>query len=77
MVNNEANNTPDNTALNEERLETTDKKTNTNESVSSIYIGDKCTLDLGAVGKGIACDVVQDYLKQAKRSRWSGYRCWR
>ena len=66
MVNNEADNTPDNTALNEERLETTDKKINTDESVSSIYIGDKCTLDLGAVGKGIACDVVQDYLKKQK-----------
>ena len=48
MVNNEADNTPDNTALNEERLETTDKKTNTDESVSSIYIEDQCTLDLGA-----------------------------
>ena len=66
MVNNEANNTPDNTALNEERLETTDKKTNTDESVSSIYIEDQCTLDLGAVGKGIACDVAQNYLKQQK-----------
>ena len=66
MVNNEANNTPDNTALNEERLETTDKKTNTDESISSIYIEDKCTLDLGAVGKGIACDVAQNYLKQQK-----------
>ena len=66
MVNNEADNTPDNTALNEERLETTDKKTNTDESVSSIYIEDQCTLDLGAVGKGIACDVAQNYLKQQK-----------
>lgn len=66
MVNNEANNTPDNTALNEERLETTDKKTNTDESISSIYIEDQCTLDLGAVGKGIACDVAQNYLKQQK-----------
>ena len=36
------------------------------KSVSSIYIEDKCTLDLGAVGKGIACDVVQDYLKKQK-----------
>ena len=52
MVNNEANNTPDNTALNEE--------------ISSIYIEDQCTLDLGAVGKGIACDVAQNYLKQQK-----------
>lgn len=42
------------------------QNTNTNESVSSIYIGDKCTLDLGAVGKGIACGVVQDYLKKQK-----------
>ena len=58
MVNNEANNTPDNTALNEERLETTDKKTNTDESISSIYIEDQCTLDLGAVA--------QNYLKQQK-----------
>lgn len=66
MVNNEANNTPDNTALNEERLEKTDKKTNTDESISSIYIEDQCTLDLGAVGKGIACDVAQNYLKQQK-----------
>ena len=66
MVNNEADNTPDNTALNEERLETTDKKINTDESVSSIYIEDQCTLDLGAVGKGIACDVAQNYLKQQK-----------
>ena len=66
MVNNEANNTPDNTALNEERLEPTDKKTNTDESISSIYIEDQCTLDLGAVGKGIACDVAQNYLKQQK-----------
>ena len=64
--NNEANNTPDNTALNEERLEPTDKKTNTDESISSIYIEDQCTLDLGAVGKGIACDVAQNYLKQQK-----------
>lgn len=67
MVNNEADNTPDNTALNEERLETTDKKINTDESVSSIYIEDQCTLDLGAVGKGIACDVAQNYLKQQKK----------
>ena len=66
MVNNEANITPDNTALNEERLEKTDKKTNTDESISSIYIEDQCTLDLGAVGKGIACDVAQNYLKQQK-----------
>ena len=63
---NTADNTPDNTDLNEERLETTDKKTNTDESVSSIYIEDQCTLDLGAVGKGIACDVAQNYLKQQK-----------
>lgn len=64
MVNNAANNTPDNTALNEETSETTDKNTNTDEGVSSIYIEDQCTLDLGAVGKGIACDVAQNYLKQ-------------
>lgn len=44
----------------------TGKKTNTNEAVSSIYIEDQCTLDLGAVGKGIACDVAQNYLKQQK-----------
>ena len=66
MVNNEAENATDNTALNEETSETTDKKTNTDESVSSIYIEDQCTLDLGAVGKGIACDVAQNYLKQQK-----------
>lgn len=57
----------DNTAKNKETTEDTSKNTNTNESVSSIYIGDKCTLDLGAVGKGIACDVVQDYLKKQKK----------
>ena len=56
----------DNTAKNKETSEDTSKNTNTTESVSSIYIGDKCTLDLGAVGKGIACDVVQDYLKKQK-----------
>ena len=56
----------DNTAKKKETSEDTIKNTNTNESVSSIYIGDKCTLDLGAVGKGIACDVVQDYLKKQK-----------
>lgn len=56
----------DNTAKSKETTEDTSKNTNTNESVSSIYIGDKCTLDLGAVGKGIACDVVQDYLKKQK-----------
>ena len=56
----------DNTAKNKETSGDTSKNTNTNESVSSIYIGDKCTLDLGAVGKGIACDVVQDYLKKQK-----------
>ena len=57
----------DNTAKNKETTEDTSKNTNPNESVSSIYIGDKCTLDLGAVGKGIACDVVQDYLKKQKK----------
>ena len=56
----------DNTAKNKETSEDTSQNTNTNESVSSIYIGDKCTLDLGAVGKGIACYVVQDYLKKQK-----------
>ena len=56
----------DNTAKNKETSEDTSQNTNTTESVSSIYIGDKCTLDLGAVGKGIACDVVQDYLKKQK-----------
>ena len=56
----------DNTAKNKETSEDTSTNTNTNESVFSIYIGDKCTLDLGAVGKGIACDVVQDYLKKQK-----------
>lgn len=56
----------DNTAKNKETSEDTSQNTNTNESVSSIYIGDKCTLDLGAVGKGIACDVGQDYLKKQK-----------
>ena len=58
----------DNTAKNKETSEDTSQNTNTNESVSSIYIGDKCTLDLGAVGKGIACDVVQDYLKKQKEA---------
>ena len=43
-----------------------DIKDNTDERVSSIYIEDQCTLDLGAVGKGIACDVAQNYLKQQK-----------
>ena len=43
-----------------------DIKDNTDEAVSSIYIEDQCTLDLGAVGKGIACDVAQNYLKQQK-----------
>lgn len=47
-------------------IPTADKKTNTDESISSIYIEDQCTLDLGAVGKGIACDVAQNYLKQQK-----------
>ena len=56
----------DNTAKNKETSEDTSQNTNTNESVSSIYIGDKCTLDLGAVGKWIACDVGQDYLKKQK-----------
>ena len=64
--NNTINSIAQNTALNEERLEPTDKKTNTDESISSIYIEDQCTLDLGAVGKGIACDVAQNYLKQQK-----------
>ena len=44
----------------------TGSSNNTDKGVSSIYIEDKCTLDLGAVGKGIACDVVQDYLKKQK-----------
>ena len=56
----------DNTAKNKEISEDTSQNTNTNDSVSAIYIGDKCTLDLGAVGKGIACGVVQDYLKKQK-----------
>lgn len=60
------NNTANNTVLNKEISEATDKKTNTDEAVSSIYIEDQCTLDLGAVGKGIACDVAQNYLKQQK-----------
>ncbi len=66
MANNVANNAANNITLNEETSETTDKKTNTDEAVSSIYIEDQCTLDLGAVGKGIACDVAQNYLKQQK-----------
>ena len=66
MANNVANNAANNITLNEEKSETTDKKTNTDEAVSSIYIEDQCTLDLGAVGKGIACDVAQNYLKQQK-----------
>lgn len=61
-----ANNMTNNTALNEGKSEPTDKKTNTDEAVSSIYIEDQCTLDLGAVGKGIACDVAQNYLKRQK-----------
>ena len=61
-----ANNTADNTTLNEETSETTGKKTSTDETVSSIYIEDQCTIDLGAVGKGIACDVAQNYLKKQK-----------
>ena len=56
----------DNIPKNKETTEDTSQNTNANEAVSSIYIGDKCTLDLGAVGKGIACDVVQDYLKEQK-----------
>lgn len=66
-ANDAAKDTANNTALNEEISESTGKKTNTNEAVSSIYIEDQCTLDLGAVGKGIACDVAQDYLKQQKK----------
>ena len=61
-----ANNMIDDAALNEETSETTDKKISRDEAVSSIYIEDQCTLDLGAVGKGIACDVAQNYLKQQK-----------
>lgn len=67
------NNTDKNiNSINEDTENTTakNKKTgsanNTDEGVSSIYIEDKCTIDLGAVGKGIACDVVQDYLKKQK-----------
>ena len=52
--------------VDKDRKDNTDKKINTDESVSSIYIEDQCTLDLGAVGKGIACDVAQNYLKQQK-----------
>ena len=63
---NVAKDTVNNTTLNEETSGTTGKKTNTNEAVSSIYIEDQCTLDLGAVGKGIACDVAQNYLKKQK-----------
>lgn len=59
-----------NTDKDTENTTSENKKTgssnNTDEGVSSIYIEDKCTLDLGAVGKGIACDVVQDYLKKQK-----------
>lgn len=49
-----------------ENTDTSKNVSNTDKGVSSIYIEDKCTLDLGAVGKGIACDVVQDYLKKQK-----------
>ena len=53
--------------LEKAKSENTDKNvSNIDEGVSSIYMEDKCTLDLGAVGKGIACDVVQDYLKKQK-----------
>lgn len=67
------NNTDKNISSTNEDTENTtaeNKKTgssnNTDKGVSSIYIEDKCTLDLGAVGKGIACDVAQDYLKKQK-----------
>ena len=55
-----------NTGKNKETSGDTGKNNSTNEAVSSIYVEDQCTLDLGAVGKGIACDVAQNYLKQQK-----------
>lgn len=33
------------------------------EKDKTISMAEDCTLDLGAVGKGIACDVVRDYLR--------------
>ena len=59
-------NIKDNTGKNKEISGDKGKNNSTNEAVSSIYIEDQCTLDLGAVGKGIACDVAQNYLKQQK-----------
>ena len=64
--NNTTNSTAQNTANNMVNNEAENTTDNTDESVSSIYIEDQCTLDLGAVGKGIACDVAQNYLKQQK-----------
>ena len=61
-----ANDLANNTGKNKETSGDTGKNNSTNEAVSSIYIEDHCTLDLGAVGKGIACDVAQNYLKQQK-----------
>lgn len=34
-----------------------------NEENNSISMEDGCTLDLGAVGKGIGCDVIKEYLQ--------------
>ena len=64
--NNTTNSTAQNTANNMVNNEAENTTDNTDESVSSIYIEDQCTLDLGAVGKGIACDVAQIYLKRQK-----------
>lgn len=61
-----ANDSANNIGKNKEPFGDTGKNNSTNEAVSSIYIEDQCTLDLGAVGKGIACDVAQNYLKQQK-----------
>lgn len=61
-----ANDSANNTGKNKETSGDTGKNNSTNEAVSYIYIEDQCTLDLGAVGKGIACDVAQNYLKQQK-----------
>ena len=35
-----------------------------NEETHSISMEDGCTLDLGAVGKGIGCDVIKEYLQE-------------
>lgn len=39
---------------------------NIEETDKTISMAQGCTLDLGAVGKGIACDVTRDYLQEEK-----------